>query len=77
MHTYIVYCRWPQGDDEYFHTDDEQEALGWAHDASVEASCRASVYSIYHKPVLVPKTRRLPPIHTTNTCTYRRKYGNA
>lgn len=63
MSDYIVHCRWPNGDDEYFHTSILSEATGWAFDAQQEANCHAVVY--------IQAPHQLQPIRSHNNCLSR------
>lgn len=46
MQEFLVQCRWPDGDVEYFLSDSEAEARSWAADARRDADCAAGVYGL-------------------------------
>lgn len=46
MKDFMVHCRWPDGDTEWFFSDDESMARSWAADARQENDCTAGVYGL-------------------------------
>ncbi|UZP67344.1 hypothetical protein N1030_17370 [Desulfovibrio mangrovi] len=46
MQDFLVQCRWPDGEIEYFLSDSEAEARAWAADARRDSECVAGVYGL-------------------------------
>ncbi len=51
MTDFVVRSLWPDGDVEWFETDNATEARAWAEDARRESGCRAAVYGVLTREI--------------------------